>query len=159
MNSALYWLLHLIKTLLALASKLWWVPRCNKCVCGVCCVIQVFVCCVMTWTSEYCKALAIEHHEGLLGKTMHNALYWELHSIGESHTYRLLFVGISKFWWVPWHIRLSWQGLNRWVGQLNLGFNDLLPASQAWWSGLQQTFWIWATFGLKSKDWHFFFFC
>ena len=32
MNSALYWLLHLIDTLLALASKLWWVPRRSRCV-------------------------------------------------------------------------------------------------------------------------------
>jgi hypothetical protein len=50
MNSALYWLLHLIDTLLALASKLWWVPRRSRCVCDVCCVTQsfvVFVCCVM----------------------------------------------------------------------------------------------------------------
>jgi hypothetical protein len=27
MNNAFYWLLHLIDTFLALANKLWWVPR------------------------------------------------------------------------------------------------------------------------------------
>ncbi len=109
----------------------------------------------MAWTSTYCKALAMEHRVGLLGMTMHSALYWELHPIGESHKYRLLLVGISMFWWVPRHSRLSWQNLNRWAGQLNLGFSDLLLTAQAWCFGLKQTYWIWATFGLKNKDWHF----
>ena len=109
----------------------------------------------MAWTSERCKTPIMEHRDSLLGKTMHSALYWELHPIGESQTYRLLFIGISMFWWVPRHSRLSWQNLNRWVVQLNLGFNDLLPAAETWCSDLQQTYWIWATFGLKNKDWHF----
>ena len=113
-NSALYWLLHPIDTLLQVMVG----PRCSRCVCYVTWVSIVFVCYIMAWTFERCKTPAMEHREGLLGKRMHNALYWELHPIGESHMYRLLLVRISMFWWVPRHCRLSWQNLNRWARQL-----------------------------------------